>query len=129
VNIVEHVFVQVRYCTDPACSWSWGAAPAPRRLIWGFDGELDFAWVMDRLARSFGSEYRDDDGAIGSGSDCFADLMSHWLNVTGRAGIPCDPRLWTETPIDSTYPACIVAEASCAWPGVLTETDLGEDPG
>jgi len=106
------VSVQVRYYTDPACSWSWGAEPALRKLIWEFDGELDFAWVMGGLAHRFGSEYRDDDGSIGSGPDCFADLMSHWLNVTGQTGMPCDPRLWTQNPIDGTYPACIAVEAA-----------------
>ncbi len=104
--------VQVRYYTDPACSWSWGAEPLLRRLIWEFDGELEFAWVMGGLARQFGPEYRDDDGAIGSGPDCFADLMSHWLNVAGQTGMPCDPRLWTENPIAGTYAACIAVEAA-----------------
>ncbi len=104
--------VQVRYCTDPACSWSWGAEPALRRLIWEFDGQLDFVWVMGGLARRYGSGYRDEEGAIGSGSDCFADLMSHWLNVSGETGMPCDPRLWTESPIESTYPACMAVEAA-----------------
>jgi predicted DsbA family dithiol-disulfide isomerase len=112
VNIVEHVSVQVRYYTDPACSWSWGAEPALRRLIWEFDGELEFAWVMGGLARRFGSGYRDDEGSIGSGPDCFADLMSHWLNVAGQTAMPCDPRLWTENPIAGTYPACLAAKAA-----------------
>lgn len=112
MNIVGHVSVQVRYYTDPACSWSWGAEPALRRLIWEFDGELEFAWVMGGLARRFGSDYRDDDGSIGSGPDCFADLMSHWLNVAGQTGMPCDPRLWTANPIASTYPACMAVEAA-----------------
>ena len=104
--------VQVRYCTDPACSWSWGAEPALRRLIWEFEGELEFVWVMGGLARRFGTEYRDDDGSIGSGPDCFADLMAHWLNVAGKTGMPCDPRLWTKGPISGTYPACIAVEAA-----------------
>lgn len=104
--------VQVRYYTDPACSWSWGAEPLLRRLIWEFDGELEFAWVMGGLARHFGPEYRDDDGAIGSGPDCFADLMSHWLNVAGQTGMPCDPRLWTENPIAGTYAACLAVKAA-----------------
>jgi predicted DsbA family dithiol-disulfide isomerase len=112
VNIVGHVSVQVRYYTDPACSWSWGAEPILRRMIWEFDGELDFAWVMGGLARRFGGDYRDDDGAIGSGPDCFADLMSHWLNVAAETGMPCDPRLWTANPIHSTYPACMAVEAA-----------------
>ena len=96
--------VEVRYYTDPACSWSWGAEPLLRRLIWEFDGELDFVLVMGGLARRYGTEYRDEEGAIGSGSDCFADLMSHWLNVAGQTGMPCDPRLWTTNPIDEHLP-------------------------
>jgi putative protein-disulfide isomerase len=104
--------VQVRYYTDPACSWSWGAEPALRRLMWEFDGQLDFAWVMGGLARRYGSDYRDDEGSIGSGPDCFADLMAHWLNVTAETGMPCDPRLWTSNPILSTYPVCIAVEAA-----------------
>jgi len=80
--------------------------------MWEFDGELDFAWVMGGLARRYGSEYRDEEGAIGSGPDCYADLMSHWLNVSGETGMPADPRLWTENPIISTYPACMAIEAA-----------------
>lgn len=104
--------VQVRYYTDPACSWSWGAEPALRRLMWEFDGQLDFAWVMGGLARRYGSDYRDDEGSIGSGPDCFADLMAHWLNVTAETGMPCDPRVWTSNPIASTYPVCIAVKAA-----------------
>jgi hypothetical protein len=80
--------------------------------MWEFDGQLEFAWVLGGLARRYGSDYRDEEGAIGSGPDCFADLMSHWLNVSAETGMPCDPRLWTENPIDSTYPACIAVEAA-----------------
>ncbi|HET9186152.1 MAG TPA: DsbA family protein [Solirubrobacterales bacterium] len=104
--------MQVRYYTDPACVWSWGAEPIVRRLMWEFEGELEFVWVMGGLARRYGSEYRDEEGAIGSGPDCFADLMSHWLNVAGRTGMPCDPRLWTAQPLAGTYPASIAVEAA-----------------
>jgi putative protein-disulfide isomerase len=104
--------IQVRYYTDPACSWSWGAEPALRRLMWEFEGRLEFTWVMGGLARRYGSDYRDDEGSIGSGPDCFADLMAHWLNVAAETGMPCDPRLWTSNPISSTYPVCIAVEAA-----------------
>ncbi|MFN8216695.1 MAG: DsbA family protein [Solirubrobacterales bacterium] len=104
--------VQVRYYTDPACSWSWGAEPLLRRLLWEFEGELEVVLVMGGLARRFGTGYRDEEGAIGSGPDCFADLMSHWLNVSGRTAMPCDPRIWTKNPIASTYPACTAVKAA-----------------
>jgi predicted DsbA family dithiol-disulfide isomerase len=112
VNIVEDVSVEVRYFSDPACTWSWAAEPALRRLIFEFEGELNFVWAMGGLARHFGSAYRDSEAGVGNGPDCFADLMSHWLNVAGRTGMPCDPRLWTEAPISGTFPACVAVEAA-----------------
>ncbi len=112
MNIVEDVSVEVRYYSDPACTWSWAAEPALRRLIFEFDGELDFVWAMGGLARHFGSSYRDSEAGVGDGPDCYADLMSHWLNVAGRTGMPCDPRLWTEAPISGTFPACVAVEAA-----------------
>jgi predicted DsbA family dithiol-disulfide isomerase len=81
-------------------------------LTFEFEGELSFVWAMGGLARRFGSAYRDSEAQIGRGPDCFADLMSHWLNVAGRTGMPCDPRLWTEAPISGTFPACIAVEAA-----------------
>jgi predicted DsbA family dithiol-disulfide isomerase len=106
------VSVQVRYFSDPACIWSWAAEPSLRRIIFEFDGELDFVWAMGGLARRFGSTYRDSEAGVGTGPDCFADLMSHWLNVAGRTGMPCDPRLWTEAPLSGTFPACVAVEAA-----------------
>jgi putative protein-disulfide isomerase len=104
--------VEVRYQTDPACSWSWGSEPKLRKLMWEFEGELQFAWVMGGLAREYGPDYRDDEGRIGSGPDCFADLMSHWLGVSEKTGMPSDPRIWTQNPIMSTYPACMAVKAA-----------------
>ncbi len=112
MDIVEHVPVEVRYYTDPACIWSWAAEPALRRLMFEFEGELTFVWAMGGLARRYGSSYQDSEAEVGHGPDCFADLMSHWLNVAGQTGMPCDPRLWTEAPISGTFPACVAVEAA-----------------
>ncbi len=104
--------VQVRFYSDPACPWSWAAEPALRRLIWEFDQELEFVWVMGGLARRYGREYRDEEGRIGHGSDCYADLISHWLQVAADGLMPTDPRIWTESPLTSTYPACQAVKAA-----------------
>jgi putative protein-disulfide isomerase len=103
---------QVRFYTDPACPWSWGAEPALRRLMWEFDGELEFVWVMGGLARSYGIEYSDFQCRILPGGDCFAGLISDWLDVAAETGMPHDPRIWTESPLDSTYPACQAVKAA-----------------
>lgn len=102
----------VRYYTDPACPLSWGAEPALRRLMWEFDGELGFTWVMGGLARQYGSEYLDEESGVGAGPDCFMDLMAHWLDVFGETGMPIDARIWGRTPIFSTYPACQAVKAA-----------------
>jgi predicted DsbA family dithiol-disulfide isomerase len=103
---------QVRFYTDPACPWSWGAEPALRRLIWEFDGELEFVWVMGGLARSYDTEYADFQCRILPGGDCFAGLISNWLDVAAETGMPHDPRIWTESPLDSSYPACQAVKAA-----------------
>jgi len=91
--------VQVRFYTDPACPWSWAAEPALRRLMWEFEGELDFVWVMGGLARSYERAN-------------LLDVVSQWLEDGDAGGMPCDPRIWTQNPLDSTYPACQAVKAA-----------------
>jgi Thioredoxin len=80
--------------------------------MWEFGDQLRFVWVMGGLAREYGPDYRDEEGGIGSGPDCFADLTAHWLDVEAVTDMPIDPRLWTKSPIASTYPACQAAKAA-----------------
>lgn len=101
-----------RFYTDPACPWSWGAEPALRRLLWEFSGELEFVWVMGGLARSYDSEYGDFQCPVAPGGDCFASLISGWLSIAAKTGMPHDPRIWTLNPLDSTYPACQAVKAA-----------------
>src|SRR5215208_71656 len=91
--------VQVRYYTDPACSWSWGSEPKLRRLMWEFGEELRFTWVMGGLARSYGPER-------------YWELVTEWLDVSDESGMPIDGRLWSQNPIASTYPACQAVKAA-----------------
>jgi predicted DsbA family dithiol-disulfide isomerase len=90
---------QVRFYTDPACPWSWAAEPALRRLMWEFEGELHFAWVMGGLARSYERAN-------------LLDVVSQWLEDADAGGMPCDPRIWTQNPLDSTYPSCQAVKAA-----------------
>ena len=91
--------VQVRFYTDPACPWSWAAEPAIRRMMWEFEGELEFVWVMGGLTRSYERAN-------------LLDVVSQWLVDAAEGGMPCDPRIWTENPLASTYPACQAVKAA-----------------
>jgi putative protein-disulfide isomerase len=104
--------VEVRHYSDPACSWSWGAEPQLRKLMWEFGDALRFRWVMGGLARRYGPEYRDEEAGITGARDCFDGLMAHWLDVGGETEMPIDARLWRHNPIDSTHPACQAVKAA-----------------
>lgn len=91
--------IELRYYTDPACDWSWASEPKLRRLLWEFGETLAPRLVMGGLARSF--EPAD-----------HATQLGKWLEATAHGGMPCDPRIWLENPISSTYPACQAVRAA-----------------
>jgi putative protein-disulfide isomerase len=86
------------YFTDPACSASWAAEPALRKLVVEFGADLSFTYVMAGLARQYEAEP--------------SRVVGTWLDDAERTGMPVDPRLWLEAPIASTYPACMAVKAA-----------------
>jgi len=97
------VSVGLEYVTDPGCSWSWASEPTLRRLLVEFDAQVRITYVMGGLARDYGDPGRDGP---------WRALFDHWLDVADQTGAPIDPRLWTENPIRSTYPAAMAAKAA-----------------
>jgi len=106
------VAVQVRYYTDPACPWSWSIEPVVRRLMVEFGGRLSWTYVMGGLARDFTKGHGSPEAGIGGTEAVYPRLVRHWLEVAADSGMPLDPRLWTEGPIGSTYPACMAVKAA-----------------
>jgi predicted DsbA family dithiol-disulfide isomerase len=91
--------VRLRYYTDPACSASWAAEPALRRLQLEFGDEVLITYVMGGLSRQYeGDQSR---------------LVIEWLDAAERSGMPVDPRAWnTPGAIGSTFPACMAFKAA-----------------
>lgn len=104
--------VQVRFVTDPACPWSWAAEPHVRRLMMEFGEALRWSWVMGGLARDYGEGY--EGGQLGGpgSAGLYRELVTEWLEAADRGRMPLDPRIWSEGPIRSTYPACMAAKAA-----------------
>ena len=88
----------MRYYTDPACPGSWDVEPALRRLLVEFGADLQVTYVMGGLAREYETPHE--------------QRLLEWLEHSDRSGMPVDPRLWTEGPIRSTYPACMAVKAA-----------------
>jgi putative protein-disulfide isomerase len=98
---------RVHYFTDPACSASWKAEPAVRKLMVEFGESLSWTWVMGGLARDFLR------GAEGNANpDAHRELLLEWLDAADEGQMPVDPRLWTEGPISSSFPACMAVKAA-----------------
>src|SRR5690606_2064054 len=89
VDLAPPVGVVVRYITDPACIYSWTVEPVVRRLMTEFGANLSWTFVMGGLARDIPEP---------------AAVAREWLDVSARTGAVCDPGLWLEAPIASTYP-------------------------
>ncbi|HEU0024472.1 MAG TPA: DsbA family protein [Thermoleophilaceae bacterium] len=89
--------VRVRWYTDPACSASWAAEPKRRSLLVEFGDDLSFTYVMGGLARDYDPGYSD---------------AETWLAQAADSRMPMDPRIWTEGPIRSSFPACIAVKAA-----------------
>jgi hypothetical protein len=77
---------------------SWGQEPATRRLMTEFGDSLDWRFVMGGLSRDYKGHER---GA-----------MSLWMQDAGSIDMPMDPLIWKESPISSSYPACMAVIAS-----------------
>ena len=103
--------VEVRYFTDPACPRSWAAEPSLRRLAVALGDGPSWTYVMGGLAR----DYRRDGeagGGLGPTGAVSARLAAQWLAAAEEGRMPVDPRLWWESPIASTYPACMAVKAA-----------------
>jgi predicted DsbA family dithiol-disulfide isomerase len=92
------VVVPVHYFTDPACPMSWGQEPNVRKLTVEFGGSLDWKLVMGGMARDYKGHEK---GAL-----------VRWVEDAAAIEMPMDPLLWKESPISSTYPACIAVKAA-----------------
>ena len=77
-----------------------------------FGEGLQWTWVMGGLARRYDQGYAEPEAGIGGPAGPFPGLILHWLDVADQGRMPLDPRLWSEGPIASTYPACMAVKAA-----------------
>src|SRR5215213_4757170 len=101
--------VMVSYHTDPACPWSWSAEPVVRKLMTEFGDALRWRFVMGGLARDLAPG---ESPAAPLPAEARAGLMDEWLRVSARTDAPLDPLIWVESPLRTTYPACMAVKAA-----------------
>ena len=102
---------RARCYTDPACSASWAAEPKRRALLVEFGKDLSFTYVMGGLARDYEDRYSDPSAGVEPGRTIRVPT-AHWLEHAADSRMPFDPRLWSEGPIRSSFPACMAVKAA-----------------
>jgi hypothetical protein len=70
-----------------------------------FGDSLSWTYVMGGLSRDLAASK---DG----GEKTYRWLLTHWLDVSEQGGMPVDARLWSESPIASSFPACMAVKAA-----------------
>jgi hypothetical protein len=63
-----------------------------------FGADLSFTYVMGGLAREYEAPHE--------------LRLTEWLDWADRSAMPFDPRLWSEGPLRSSYPACMAVKAA-----------------
>jgi predicted DsbA family dithiol-disulfide isomerase len=70
-----------------------------------FGDDLRWTFVMGGLARDLPKP-------SGDGQQVYGRLTRNWLEAAAVTGMPIDPLLWFESPIASSYPACMAVKAA-----------------
>ena len=84
--------------------------PAIRSLMVSFGDGLRWRFVMGGLGRDLLDEGSGPSRQLGSAAT--ARLVSEWLTAAEVAEAPLDPLVWFESPLRSTFPACMAVKAA-----------------
>lgn len=106
------VRAEVTEYTDPYCTWCWGSEPILRKIQAVYGDQVEISFKMGGLVPSI-KEFYDSFNDIG-GADWHRQVAAHWLEASGRHGMPVDERVFQDIRDDfqSTYPACIAYKAA-----------------
>jgi predicted DsbA family dithiol-disulfide isomerase len=80
-----------------------------------FGARLRWTFVMGGLARDLGETSTG--GAGGGEQQVRAQLIREWLEIAHETRAPLDPLLWVESPIRTSYPACMAVKAAAEQAG------------
>lgn len=107
----EPIIELIQY-TDPYCTWCWGSEPMLRKIEMVFGDQVKLKYVVGGLVRDI-RQFSDAGNNIG-GKDWYKSVAAHWLEASGRHGMPVDEAIFFDIKdeIFSTYPASIAFKAA-----------------
>lgn len=99
--------VKLVYYTDPICSSCWLAEPFLNKLLIEYGDDIDIEVRMGGLLESW--EYYQPSNTT-MPKDLYLSEM--WTSLGRKYGVIMDGKIWTDYPIQSSFPACIAYYAA-----------------
>ncbi len=106
-NTVAATQVDLYYATDPLCSFCWAFEPTLRKFRYQYGKYLAqdtivMGGMIEKWA-TFG-------GDAGNGITKASDVAHHWQEIGRHTRMPIDGSIWSDTPIESSFPSSQVFE-------------------
>ena len=99
--------VDLYYATDPLCSFCWAFEPTLLKFRYQYKSYLaDDTILMGGMIPSWDTF----GGDQGNGIQKATDVTHHWQEIGKYTRMPIDGTIWSEKPIDSSYPSSRVFE-------------------
>lgn len=102
--------IEITQYTDPYCTWCWGSEPVFRHVQEAYGEQLTARFVMGGLVED-STTFSDPMNGIG-GPDWLEPIAAHWVEASGRHGMPVDVTDFVNTEFTSTWPSNIAYEAA-----------------
>lgn len=111
---IDRPILDVIEYTDPYCTWCWGSEPILRKIREVYGGQVQISFKMGGLVENVDTFY-DPLNKIGGSPERMAEQVAvHWLEASGKHGMPVDAQLAPEVlrEMRSTYPASVACKAA-----------------
>ena len=99
--------LEIIYYTDPLCCWSWAFEPQWRRLLYEFDGQINYRYCMGGLLPGW-KNYNDSINAVSKP----IQMGPVWMHAGQLSGMPLNHNIWMVDPPASSYPACMAVKCA-----------------
>ncbi len=111
--------VKIIYYTDPLCCWSWAFEPQWRKLLYEYEGQINYRYCMGGLLPGW-KNYNDSINSVSKP----IQMGPVWMHAAQLSGMPIQHNIWMKDPPSSSYLACIAVKCAALQSAKMEEKYL-----
>jgi putative protein-disulfide isomerase len=111
--------LNITYYTDPLCCWSWAFEPQWRKLLFEYNGLINYRYCMGGLLPGW-TNYHDSVNNVSRP----IQMGPVWMHAREVSGMPMQQNIWMQDPPASSYPSCIAVKCAGLQSGRAAEIYL-----